>query len=131
MVQPHVYSRVGRLDPIGDALREKHGTMLSASTSKGDHQVAEMPLQVIVDALSDNAFHMLQKDMCLGLFRQVFHHFPVATRLGLELRFTSRIGQGTAVEHKATAIATKIVRIALLEGEAIHCYGEGGVRSEE
>ena len=66
--------------------------MLTAGAAKRDHQVVEMPLQIIVDALSDDAFHMVQKHMGLRLLDQILSHFPVASGLGLELRLSSRIG---------------------------------------
>lgn len=62
--------------------------------------------------------------MRLGLLVEILRHLPVATGLGLELRLSSWVGQGSTIEHKASTIATEVVGIALLEGKAVDSNGE-------
>ena len=45
--------RIGFPDPVSNALGKKHGSVLSACAAERKHQVAEMPLQIVVDALTD------------------------------------------------------------------------------
>ena len=115
---------VGRFDPVGDALGEEHGSMLSTGAAEGDHQVVEMPFQVVVDALSYDGFHMVEKHMGLWFFLEVFDYFAVASRLGFELWLTSWVGQRAAVEHEAAAVAAEVVGIAFPEREAVDRHGE-------
>ena len=124
MVECDVDGGVVGSDPIGDALREKDGAVLASSAAEREHQMGEMAFQVVVDALADQPLHMLKKQVGLGLFFQVFNHFPVTAGLGLELRLSSWVGEGTAVEHKAASVATEVVGIALLEREAVDGDGK-------
>ena len=124
MVQFHVDSGVGGPYPVGDGLGKKHGAVLPASASKRDHQMVEMPFQIIINTLTHNAFNMVEELVYLGFGGEVLHHFPVAPRLGFELRFTTRVGQGATVEHKTSAIAAEIVGVAFAEGETIDRHGE-------
>ena len=120
---------IGGLQPFVNGLGEENGAVLSACAAKRDHQVAEMPLAVVVDALSDDAFHMVEEDMDGRLGHEVVDDFPVTAGLGLELGFATRIRQSTTVEHKAAAVAAEVIGIAFFEGEAVYCDGEFGVWS--
>lgn len=110
---------VGCLNPVGYTLGEEHRAMLSASTSKGDHQVVEMTFQVIVDALAHEAFHVFQKQVGLRLLVQVFDDLPVATCFGLELWLTARVGQSSAIEHETSAVAAEVVGITFPKRETV------------
>ena len=129
MVGFHDDIRVFFLDPIGNALGEEHGAVLSSCTAEGDHEMVEVALKVVVDALSYDPFDMVEEEVGLWLFIQIFSHFPITASLGLELRFASRIRQGAAVENETTSIAAEIVRIAFFEREAVDGNGELGVEN--
>ena len=129
MIQFQMDVGIGRLQPFVDGLGEENGAVLSACAAKRHHQVAEMPFSVVVYALSDDAFHMVEEDMDGWLGHEVVDDLPVAAGLGLELRLTTRIGQGAAVEHEAAAVAAEVVGVAFLERETIDGYGEFGVES--
>ena len=116
--------RIGRLEPFVDGLGEEDGAVLSARAAERDHQVAEMPFAVVVDALTDDGFHVVEEDVDGRFGHQVVDDFPVATGLGLELGFAARIGQGAAVEDEATAVAAEVVGIAFFEGETVYGYCE-------
>ena len=120
---------VSRLQPFVDGLGKEDGAVLSARAAKRHHQVAEMPFAVVVDALSDDAFHMVEEDMDGWLGHEVVDDFPVATGLGLELGLATRIGQGAAVEDEAAAVAAEVVGIAFSERKTVDGYGEFGVES--
>ena len=90
--------------------------------------MGEMPFQVIVDTLSHNAFHMVEEQVGWWLLLQVFHHFPVAAGLGLELRLSSRVGEGTTVKDEPSAVTAEVIGIALLERESVD--GDGELRPE-
>ena len=124
VVQFQVDVWIIRLEPLVNRLGEEDGAVLSARAAEGDHQVAEMPLTVVVDALSDDSFHMFEKDMDGRFGHQIINDFPVAPRLGLELRFAARVGQGAAVEDEAAAVAAEVVGIAFFEGETVDSYCE-------
>ena len=124
MVQFDIDGGIGGFQPISDGLGEKHGTVLPASATERDHQMVEMAFQIVVDALGDNGFHVIKKHVGLGLGFKVFDHLPVATGFGLELRFTSGIGQCATVEHETAAVAAVIVWVTLLEGKTVDGNGE-------
>ena len=106
---------VSRLKPFVYGLGKEDGAVLSARAAKGYHQVAEMPLAVVVDTLTDDAFHMVEKDMDGRLGHEVVYDLPVAACLGLELGFAAWIGQGTTVEHETAAVAAEVGWVTLLE----------------
>ena len=106
---------IGRLQPFINRLGEEDGAMLSARAAKRDHQVAEMALAVVVDTLSDDAFHMVEEDMDRRFGHEVVDDFPIAASLGFEFGFATRIGQGATVEHEAAAVAAEVVGIAFFE----------------
>ena len=70
---------------------------------------------------------MVEEDMDGRLGHEVVDDFPVAAGLGLELGLTTRIGQGTTVEHEAAAVAAEVVGIAFSERKTVDGYGEFGV----
>ena len=115
---------VGLSNPVGDALSEVHRTVLSTGAAKRDHQVAEMPFQIVVDALRDKGFHMVEKLVRLWLGFEVLRHLPVAACLGLELGLSSRIGKCSTVEHEAASIAAVIVGVTLFKRETVDGYCE-------
>ena len=129
VIQFQVDVGIGHLQPFVDGLGKEDGAVLSARATKGDHQVAEMALTVVVDTLSDDAFHMVEKDMDGWLCHEVVDDLPVAARLGLELGLATWVGQGATVEHEATSVAAEVVGVAFFEGEAVYCNGEFGVES--
>ena len=94
---------------------EEDGAMLSPCATKGYHQVAEMALTVVVDTLTDDAFHMVEKDMDGWFGHEVVDDLPVAAGLGLELGFATWVGQGAAIEHEAAAVAAEVGWVTLLE----------------
>ena len=124
VVQYQVDVGIGRFEPFVNRLGEKYGAVLSARAAEGHHQVAEMALTVVVDALSDDGFDMVEEDMDGWFGHQVIDDFPVAAGLGLELWLTARVGQCAAVEHKAAAVAAEVVGIAFFERETVYCDGE-------
>lgn len=127
VIQFQVDVGIGHLQPFVDGLSEEDGAMLSTRATEGDHQVAEMALAVVIDTLSDDAFHMVEKDMDGWLCHEVVDDFPVASGLGLELGFATRVRQGAAVEDEAAAVATEVVGIAFSERKTVDGYGEFGV----
>ena len=129
VVQYQVDVWISRFEPFVNRLGEEDGTVLSARAAEGHHQVAEMALTVVVDALSDDGLDMVEEDMDGRLGHQVIDDFPVAAGLGLEFGLTTRIGQGAAVENEAAAVAAEVGRIAFSEGETIYSDGEFGVES--
>ncbi len=82
-----------------------------------------MALTVVVDALSDDGFHVVKEDMDGRLGHQVINDFPIAAGLGLELRLAARIGQGATVEDETAAVAAEVVGIAFSERKTV--YGDG------
>ena len=106
---------VSRLQPFIYRLGKEDGAVLSARAAEGYHQVAEMALTVVVDALSDDAFHVVEEDMDGRLGHEVVDDLPVAASLGLELGLTARVGQGATVEHEAAAVAAEVVGVAFFE----------------
>ncbi len=92
MVGFHVHMGIRLLDPIGEVLGKIHRSMLPSGVSERDHEVAEVAFEIVVDALSDKAFDMVEEHLGLGFRIKILDHFPIATRLGLELRFSSRVG---------------------------------------
>ena len=106
---------VSRLQPFIYRLGKEDGAVLSARAAEGYHQVAEMAFEVVVDTLSDDAFHMVEEDMDGRLGYEVVDDLPVAASLGLELGLTAWIGQGTAVEHEAASVAAEVVGVAFFE----------------
>lgn len=46
-------------DPVSNALCKEHRAMLASGTAERDHEVTEMTFQIVVDALPDDALHML------------------------------------------------------------------------
>lgn len=120
--------RIGLADPVGDALGEVYGTVLPASAAKRDHQMAEMPLQIVVNALSDNGFYVIEKHLGLRLGFEIFDHFPITTCFGFELWLAPWIGQCPAIEYETAAVAAEIVGVTLFKRKTI--YGYGKVRIE-
>ena len=115
MVKTNGYGRVGGFNPFSGILGEEHRSVLASSASEGDHQVVEMPFQVVVNALAYDGFDMFKEKVGLGFLIQVFHHFPVATGFVLELRLPSRVRQGTAVEDETASITAIIIGVTFLE----------------
>ena len=74
-----------------------------------------MTLQIIVDALRHDAFHVFKENVGLRLCKQIFNDFNVSAGLGFELGFTARVGQSAAVEDETATVATEIVGIAFAE----------------
>ena len=115
VVQFQVDVGIGRLQPFVDGLGEEDGAVLSARATKGDHQIAEMALSVVVDALPDDAFHMVEEDMDGRFGHEVVDDLPIAAGLCFEFRFTSRIGQGATVEYEAASVAAEVIGVAFFE----------------
>ena len=124
VVEFHMDVGISRLQPIINRLCEEDGTVLTTRAAKGDHQVAEMPLLVVLDALTDDAFHVVEEDMDRRLGHEVVDDFPIAAGLGLELGLATWIRQSATVEHEATAVAAEVVGIAFFEGETVDSYCE-------
>ena len=119
VVEFQVDVMVSGLQPIVYRLREEDGAVLSACAAERDHEVTEMPLAVVVDTLPDDGFHMVEEDMDGWLGHEVVDDLPVAAGLGLELRLTTWIGQGAAVEYMAATVAAEVVGVAFFEGETV------------
>ena len=98
VVQYYVDVGIGRFESFVNRLREKYGTMLSARAAERDHQVAEMALTVVVNALSDDGFHMVKEDMDGWFSHQVVDNLPVSASLALNSG--SRPGLGRARQSK-------------------------------
>ena len=129
VVQYHVDVGIGGLEPFVNGLGEEDGAVLAACAAERDHQVAEMALAVVVDALSDDGFHVVEEDMDGRLGHEVVDDLPVAAGLGLELGLATWVGQGAAVEDEAAAVAAEVVGVAFFEGEAVDGYCEFRVES--
>ena len=128
MVQYQVNVGIILLQPFVEGLGKKDGTMLPARAAEGHHQIAEMPLFVVFNTLTDNPFHVVEENVYGRLCRQIVDDFPITAGLGLELRFAAWVGQGTTVENETAAVTAEVVGIAFSERETV--YGNGELRVE-
>lgn len=124
MIQYQMDIWISLFQPIVNRLREEDGTMLSARAAKGHHQIREMPFLVVLNTLTDNAFHMVKEVMDGWFCHEVVDDFPVAAGLSLELRLSTRVGQGTAVEDVAAAVSAEVVGVAFFERKTVDGYGK-------
>lgn len=79
--------------------------MLPASASIGDGEMCEMPFEVFVHTLLDDAYGMVQKQTDRRLGSEEFDNRLVFAGVGLVLWIATGIGQRTTIEDVSTAIA--------------------------
>ena len=100
------------------------GAVLTAGAAEGNLQGGEVALEVFLDALGNEGLGMVKKAVDGGFFLQEFYHGAILAGVGLVFGITAGIGEGTAVEDEATAIAGGIGGEALFVAEAEDADGQ-------
>ena len=112
------FHAINTAQPLRQALGEVDGSMLAASTSKCDLKMVAPITFVFFDRLANKSLGSIKKD--IHLLRELGEEIGdrlVASGVTAQGFVPERIGHCPAVEHKAPAVANRIVRQPSLERE--------------
>src|SRR5581483_8804775 len=97
---------------IRQLLREIDGAMLPAGAAERDHEIFKSALLMVAHAGIHPRCGMGGKLVRARLLVQIVDNRGVSACQCLEAFFTSRIGDGPAVEHESTAVSRLVFRNA-------------------
>ena len=100
--------------------------MLPAGAAEMNLKMREMAFEILVDTLGYKLFGIREECGDRGFFGKEFNDGIVFPRILAIFRVAAGVREGTTVEDETAAVATWIVRNALLIAEAPHTDGEGG-----
>ncbi len=104
----------------GELLGAVDGAVLAAGAAEGYTQVREVALEVLVDALADYGFCVVEECGHSLFALKELYHGPVFAGICLVLGVAPGVGQRATVEDMAAAVAGTVFGEPLLVAEAAH-----------
>src|SRR5271156_5660471 len=98
--------------------------MLPTGTAKGNHQILEIALLIVVDSRVRQLENTREELVYAFLLVQIIDHRRVQSRQGLETFLAARIRQATSIEYEAAAVAGFVFRQALVKGKTEDAHNE-------
>ena len=107
---------ISSCQPLGHALGEVHGTVLSSRAAEGDLKVVAAGSEIFVDRLADERFRRAEEAIHLVFVAgEEIGNGLVAARAAAQRFVPVRIRHRPAVEHEAAAVAGLVLRQPALE----------------